>query len=52
MDEAKSELYEDLCREVTSDKALHKFWQLYGPMKNKHKTKTIPDFQREDDIRV
>ena len=37
---------------MTADKALHKFWQLYGAMKNKKKSKTIPDFQRDDNVWV
>ena len=50
--EAKSSKYEEFCNEVTADKALHKFWQLYGAMKNKRKSRTIPDFQKEDNIWV
>ncbi len=37
--EAKSMRYEEFCNEVTEDRALHKFWQLYGAMKNKQKTR-------------
>ena len=50
--EAKCDKYEEFCKEVTADKALHKFWQLYGAMNNKQKSRTIPDFQREDNVWV
>ena len=50
--EAKSKKYEEFCQEVTADKAMHKFWKLYGAMKNKQKSKSIPDFQRDDNIWV
>ena len=50
--EAKDDKYDEFCKEVTADKALHKFWQLYGAMKNKKKSKTIPDFQRDDNVWV
>lgn len=51
-DEAKGRKYEEFCEEVSADRALHKFWDLYGAMKNRQKSKTIPDFQREDDVWV
>ena len=31
---------------------MFKFWKLYGAMKNKHKSMSILDFQREDNIWV
>ena len=34
--DVKDDKYDEFCKEVTADKALHKFWQLYGAMKNKH----------------
>ena len=37
---------------MTADKVLHKFWELYGAMKNRQKSRTIPDFQRDDDVWV
>ena len=41
---SKSDRYETFCKEVTADKALIKFWNLYGAMQNRRKTKTILDF--------
>ena len=50
--EAKGRKYEEFCSEVTADKALHKFWGLYGAMKNRHKAKSIPDFQTDNQVWV
>ena len=44
---AKSDKYESFCREVTADKALIKFWNLYSSMQNKTKSKNIPDFTND-----
>ena len=49
-DKAKSEKYENFCREVTADKALIKFWNLYGAMNNKRKSRSIPDFTDENGV--
>ena len=32
---SKSDRYETFCKEVTADKALIKFWNLYGAMQNR-----------------
>ena len=47
---AKSKKYETFCEEVSADKALIKFWNLYGAMHNKHKAKKIPDFADENGL--
>ena len=49
---AKCRKYEEFCNEVTADKGLYTFWQLYGTMKNKRKARTIPDFQNDNNIWV
>ena len=41
---AKRDKYETFCEEVTADKALIKFLNLYGAMHNKSKSRDIPDF--------
>ena len=47
---AKSDKYESFCKEVTADKALIKFWNLYGSMQNKKKSKSIPDFTDDNGV--
>ena len=49
---AKSDKYERFCVEVTEDRALIKFWNLYGAMTNKRKPGGLPDFKNEDGVLV
>ena len=49
---AKSDKYERFCVEVTEDRALIKFWNLYGAMTNKRKPGGLPDFKNEDEVWV
>ena len=46
--EAKDAVYEGFCQEVSEDRALFKFWNLYRSMARKTKPCTICDFQSED----
>ena len=47
---SKSDRYETFCKEVTADKALIKFWNLFGAMQNKRKARTIPDFTDDNGV--
>ena len=49
-EKAKSQKYEAFCEEVSADKALIKFWNLYGAMHNKAKSRVIPDFADENGV--
>ena len=46
--EAKDAVYEEFCQEVSEDRALFKFWNLYRSMARKTKPSTICDFQCDD----
>ena len=46
----KAQLYEDFSQQVSEDKSLYKFWQLYASMNRAKKQKgEMQDFRREDD---
>ena len=38
------------CEEVTADKAVIKFWNLYNAMHNKSRSRDIPDFVDDNGI--
>ena len=45
-------MYEDFSRNVTENRTLHSFRQLYKAMNGNKAQAQIPDFRREDDIWV
>ena len=47
---AKSQMYETICEDVSADKTLIKFWNLYGAMHNNQKAKKISDFADENGL--
>ena len=44
---AKREKWTTFCQEVSSDRALHKFWRLHKAMNRQQTTTSIPDFTTE-----
>ena len=47
-EETKNDRYETFCREVTADRALHKFWNFRRAMNRQKSSYTICDFQLEE----
>ena len=45
----KAELYEEFSQQVSEDKSLYKFWQLYASMNRAKRHGEMQDFRREDD---
>ena len=45
----KAQLYEEFSQQVSEDKSLYKFWQLYASMNRAKKQGEMQDFRREDD---